>query len=532
MSEKKRINDAIREGKTSLGIELGSTRIKAVLIDERNVPIASGGCQWENRLENGIWTYDLEEVWKGVQCAYADLAADVKKQYGEVLAKIGCIGISAMMHGYMVFDKNDELLVPFRTWRNTITGEAAAALTKELDFHIPQRWSIAHLYQAVLNGEIHVNSIAHMTTLAGYVHWKLTGEKVMGVGEASGMFPIDLKTGSFDEGMLARVQELLEEKGVKVKLADILPAVLTAGSEAGSLTEAGAKLLDPAGILESGIPFCPPEGDAGTGMTATNAVRPGTGNVSAGTSIFGMVVMERNPSRVYDAIDIVTTPDGASVAMVHCNNCSSEINAWMELFGELLKAFGADVDKSVLYTTLFNQALSGEKDAGGLLAYNYLSGEHITGLTEGRPMFVRTPDARFTLANFMRVQLLTSMGALKTGLDILLKQEQVQVKNITGHGGLFKTKNVAQSLLAGALNTPISVMETAGEGGAWGMALLAGYRLNGKGRSLADYLDEEVFRAAEKYTLEPAAEDTAGFEAFLELYKRGLDVEREAVRCL
>lgn len=532
MSEKKRISDAIREGKTSLGIELGSTRIKAVLIDGRNVPIASGGYEWENRLENGIWTYHPEDVWTGLQGAYADLAEDVKRQYGTELTKIGSIGISAMMHGYMVFGKDDELLVPFRTWRNTITGEASEILTKELGFHIPQRWSIAHLYQAVLNNEAHVNSITHMTTLAGYVHWKLTGEKVMGVGEASGMFPVDLKTGQFDKEMLARTEELLAEKGVKIKLSDILPAVLSAGSEAGSLTRDGAKLLDPAGILESGIPFCPPEGDAGTGMTATNAVRPGTGNVSAGTSIFGMVVMEKQLSKVYDAIDVVTTPDGAAVAMVHCNNCSSEINAWVELFGELLSAFGAEADKSELYTTLFNQALNAEKDAGGLLAYNYLSGEHITGLTEGRPMFVRTPDARFTLANFMRVQILTSMGALKKGMDILLKQEKVRVQNITGHGGLFKTKDVAQSLLAGALNTPVSVMETAGEGGAWGMALLAGYRLHGRGRSLADYLEADVFGNVPKYTLAPAAEDVAGFDAFFETYEKGLAVEREAVRSL
>lgn len=524
--------DAICAGKTSMGIELGSTRIKAVLIDESNAPIASGGYEWENRLENGIWTYHLEEIWTGLQGAYAALAADVKRQYGVELAKTGSIGISAMMHGYLVFDEAGELLVPFRTWRNTITGEASDALTKELDFHIPQRWSIAHLYQAVLNGETHVNSIAHMTTLAGYVHWKLTGEKVVGVGEASGMFPIDTETGAFDAEMLARTQELLTQRGVRVKLSGILPGVLSAGAEAGSLTEAGARLLDPTGKLEKGIPFCPPEGDAGTGMAATNAVRPGTGNVSAGTSIFGMVVMEKKLSGVYDAIDVVTTPDGAAVAMVHCNNCSSEINAWMELFDELLKVFGADVDRETLYAALFHQALSGEKDAGGLLAYNYLSGEHITGLEEGRPMFVRTPDARFTLANFMRVQLLTSMGALKKGMDILLKRERVPVRNITGHGGLFKTRDVAQSLLAGALNAPVSVMETAGEGGAWGMALLAGYRLHAEGRSLADYLETEVFGNVEKYTLVPAEEDVAGFDAFFEVYEKGLPVEREAVKCL
>lgn len=532
MSEQERIKAAIREGKTSLGIELGSTRIKAVLISEENTPVASGGYEWENRLENGIWTYHLEDVWAGLQAAYAALAADVKGQYGMVLKRIGCIGISAMMHGYLVFDEEGQLLVPFRTWRNTITGAASETLTKELGFHIPQRWSIAHLYQAVLNGEPHVNSIVHMTTLAGYVHWKLTGKQVMGVGEASGMFPIDQETGDFDKGMLARMQELLTEKGAAIALSDILPAVLAAGADAGSLTAEGAGLLDPAGVLESGIPFCPPEGDAGTGMTATNAVRAGTGNVSAGTSIFGMVVMERQLSRAYDAIDVVTTPDGAAVAMVHCNNCSSEINAWMGVFDELLAVFGTQVDREELYTTLFCQALAGEKDGGGLLAYNYLSGEHITGLAKGCPMFVRTPDARFTLANFMRVQLLTAMGALKKGMDILLKQEKVRVQNITGHGGLFKTRGVAQSLLAGALNAPVSVMDTAGDGGAWGMALLAAYRLHGKGRTLADYLDEDVFGDVPKYTLAPVAEDVAGFDAFFELYEKGLSVEREAARSL
>jgi sugar (pentulose or hexulose) kinase len=523
---------AIREGRTSLGIELGSTRIKAVLIDETNAPIASGDYEWENHLEDGIWTYPLDEVWAGVQGAYASLAADVKRQYGQTLKKIGSIGISAMMHGYLVFDSADALLVPFRTWRNTITGEASEALTEALQFHIPQRWSIAHLYQAVLNGEAHVKDIAHMTTLAGYVHWQLTGEKVLGVGEASGMFPIDRATGDFDERMLARTQELLDERGAQVRLAEILPRVLTAGAEAGRLTEAGAKLLDPTGTLESGSLFCPPEGDAGTGMVATNAVRVGTGNVSAGTSIFGMVVMERQLSKVYDAIDVVTTPDGAPVAMVHCNNCSSEINAWMELFGELLDAFGTQVDKGTLYTTLFSRAMQGEKDGGGLLAYNYLSGEHITELTEGRPLLVRTPEARLSLDNFMRVQLLTSMGALKKGMDILIRKEGVTVSNITGHGGLFKTKNVAQSILAGALNTPVSVMETAGEGGAWGMALLAGYRLHQGGRSLADYLDEAVFKTVKKYTLAPVSEDVEGFDRFMQIYENGLAVERAAVKVL
>ncbi len=532
MEESMRIAGEIRQGKTCLGIELGSTRIKAVLVDERNNPIATGGYTWENRLEEGIWTYHLEDVWAGLQGAYGELAANVKAQYGLELQKIGCIGISAMMHGYLVFDSADRLLVPFRTWRNTITGEASQLLTKELGFHIPQRWSIAHLYQAVLHGEEHVKRIGHMTTLAGYVHWQLTGKKVMGVGEASGMFPIDIKTGQFDEGMLARTQALLDEKKAGVKLSEILPAVLTAGDDGGYLTRTGAKLLDPTGVLRPGAPFCPPEGDAGTGMTATNAVGAGTGNVSAGTSIFGMVVMEKQLSRVYDAIDVVTTPDGAPVAMVHCNNCSSEINSWISLFGEVLETFGVKPDRAQIYTLLFRQALAGEKDGGGLLAYNYLSGEHITGFAEGRPLLVRTPDSKLTLSNFMRVQLLTSMGALKKGMDLLLKQERVVVNNITGHGGLFKTKDVAQSLLAAALNVPVSVMETAGEGGAWGMALLAGYRLRGRGKSLAEYLRTEVFGSVEKYTLTPEAEDVAGFDAFYDIYERGLAIEQEAVRAL
>lgn len=532
MTEQERIRNVICEGNTSLGIEFGSTRIKAVLIDDRNNPIASGSYEWENRLENGVWTYHLDDVAAGMQRAYAELSADVKQRYDAQLRHIGCIGISAMMHGYLVFDEEDNLLVPFRTWRNTITGEASEILTRELDFHIPQRWSIAHLYQAALNGEPHVNRIAYMTTLAGYVHWLLTGKKVVGIGEASGMFPVDAKTCTFSETMLARAQELLVQAGASVRLSKILPEVLRAGADAGTLTEAGAALLDPTGVLCSGSFFCPPEGDAGTGMTATNAVRPGTGNVSAGTSIFGMVVMEKQLSRVYDEIDVVTTPDGAAVAMVHCNNCTSEINAWMDVFRELLAAFGAQTDNETLYAALFDQALSGEKDGGGLLAYNYLSGEHITGLAQGRPMLVRTPEARLTLANFMRVQLMTSMGALKKGMDILLKNEQVRVENITGHGGLFKTRDVAQSLLAAALDTPVTVMETAGEGGAWGMALLAGYRLRGNGRSLADYLEADVFETAQKYTLAPDAEDTAGFERFFETYEKGLPIERQAAESL
>lgn len=519
----------IEDGKTCLGIELGSTRIKAVLTDERNAPIAAGNFEWENRLEEGIWTYHMEDVYAGLAGAYAALKTDVKERYGVVLTKVGCIGISAMMHGYLVFDENDELLVPFRTWRNTITGEASEKLKRALNFHIPQRYSIAHLYQAALKREAHVNSIAHMTTLAGYVHFLLSGMRVMGVGEASGMFPVDGVICEFDEEKLEITQKLLEKEGVTVCLKSILPDVLCAGEDAGRLTKEGALLLDPTGDLSAGIPLCPPEGDAGTGMAATNSVSVGTGNVSAGTSIFGMVVMEKNLSRVYDEIDIVTTPTGEPVAMAHCNNCSSEINAWVNMFDEVLGLFGTRVDKDELYTKLFKEALKGKKDGGGIMSYNYFSGEHITGLDEGRPLMVRTPDAGLELSDFMRVQLMTSMATLKYGMDILVKEEGVTINNISGHGGLFKTKGVADALLASALNTNVTVMETAGEGGAWGMALLCGYRLRGNGRSLAQFLDEDVFADTTKTVVTPNPEDVEGFNRFLENYKKGLSIEREAV---
>lgn len=524
--------ECIANGKSVLGIEFGSTRIKAVLVDENNKPIASGAHDWENRLENGIWTYSLEDIWNGLQDCYRKLAEDVEAQYGEKLVKIGALGFSAMMHGYMAFNEKDELMVPFRTWRNTITEEASDKLTELFQYHIPQRWTIAHLYQAILNGEEHVSDLKFVITLAGYIHWKLTGEKVVGVGEASGMFPIDIATGQFNARMVQQFDELVAGK-YDWKLEDGLPAVYTAGQQAGVLTEAGAKLLDPTGTLQAGVPLCPPEGDAGTGMAATNSVAQRTGNVSAGTSVFGMIVMEKELSRVYNEIDLVTTPDGSLVAMVHCNNCTSDLNAWVNLFKEYSELMGMKVDMNELYGSLYRKALEGDDDCGGLLAYNYFSGEHVTGFNEGRPLFVRTPDARFNLANFMRAHLFTSLGALKTGLDILLKEENVQVDEILGHGGLFKTKGVGQSILAAAIDAPVSVMATAGEGGAWGIALLASYMINkGAEESLAAFLDTKVFAGQKGEKLEPVEKDVKGFDAFMKRYSAGLAIERAAVESL
>lgn len=525
--------ECIASGRSVLGIEFGSTRIKAVLVDEKNQPIASGAHDWENRLENGIWTYSLDDIWTGLQDCYQKLAEDVQAQYGEKLTKIGAIGFSAMMHGYMAFNEKDELMVPFRTWRNTITEEASDKLTELFNYHIPQRWTIAHLYQAILNGEEHVADLKFVITLAGYIHWKLTGEKIVGVGEASGMFPIDIATGQFNQKMLAQFDDVIADKGYAWKLQEVLPAVYTAGQQAGALTEEGAKLLDPTGTLQAGVPFCPPEGDAGTGMAATNSVAQRTGNVSAGTSVFGMIVLERELSKVYDAIDLVTTPDGSLVAMVHCNNCTSDLNAWVNLFKEYSELMGMKVDMNELYGNLYRKALEGNDDCGGLLAYNYFSGEHVTGFNEGRPLFVRTPDAKFNLANFMRVHLFTSLGALKTGLDILLKEEGVQVDEILGHGGLFKTKGVGQSILAAAIDAPVSVMETAGEGGAWGIALLASYMVNkGADESLAAFLNEQVFAGQKGEKMDPVAKDVEGFNAFMKRYSAGLAIERAAVESI
>ncbi|MBO5278054.1 MAG: FGGY-family carbohydrate kinase [Lachnospiraceae bacterium] len=527
------ISETISSGKAVLGIEFGSTRIKAVLIDENHQPIASGSHDWENRYENGIWTYSLDDIWKGLQDSYQRLAEEVREKYGVTITRLAAIGFSAMMHGYMVFDKDGELLVPFRTWRNTITEKASEKLTEAFNFNIPQRWSIAHLYQAVLNDEEHVKDIVFQTTLAGYIHWKLTGEKVLGVGEASGMFPIDTATGGFNQKMIARFDKLIEGKAYPWKLTDILPKVLTAGENAGTLTQEGAALLDVSGNLEAGIPLCPPEGDAGTGMAATNSVAVRTGNVSAGTSVFAMVVLEKDLKKVHPELDLVTTPAGDTVAMVHCNNCTSDLNAWVGLFKEFAESFGIEVDTNKLFSTLYNKALEGDADCGGLLAYNYFSGEHITGFEEGRPLFVRIPESSFTLANFMRTHLFTSLGALKTGLDILLKEEEVKVDRIFGHGGLFKTKGVGQKILAAAMDAPVSVMETAGEGGAWGIALLASYMIHkGENETLASYLSDKVFGGETGVCVEPDKKDVEGFNEFMKRYKAGLSVERAAVEAL
>lgn len=523
----------ILNGRTALGIEFGSTRIKAVLVGEDNAPIASGSHDWENRYVDNIWTYTLEDIWNGIQDSYQKMALDVKEQYGITLQNIGAIGISGMMHGYMAFNAEEELLVPFRTWRNTMTEQASKELTELFQYHIPQRWTIAHLYQAILKGEEHVADITFLTTLAGYVHWKLTGEKVLGVGEASGVFPVDMAIKTYYENRIAQFDALIEDKNYSWKIKDILPKVLIAGENAGGLTEEGAKLLDPSGNLNAGIPLCPPEGDAGTGMTATNSVAKRTGNVSAGTSVFAMVVLEKELSKVYEEIDLVTTPTGDLTAMVHCNNCTSDLNAWVALFKEFAESFGMEVDMTKLFGTLYNKALEGDADCGGLLAYNYFSGEHITGFEEGRPLFVRTPESKFNLANFMRVHLFTSLGALKTGMDILLKKEGVRLDQILGHGGLFKTKGVGQKIVAAAIDTPVSVMETAGEGGAWGIALLASYMKNKDAdEKLEDYLNQKVFAGQKGSKEEPDEEDVKGFETFIGRYTEGLAIERAAVEHL
>ncbi len=522
--------ETIVNGKAVLGIEFGSTRIKAVLVGEDNTPIASGAHDWENRLEDGIWTYTLDDIWTGLADSYTKMTEDVRAQYGVEVTKLAAIGFSAMMHGYMVFDQAGELLVPFRTWRNTITGQASEQLTELFQYHIPQRWSIAHLDQAILNGEEHVAKIDYLVTLAGYIHWQLTGEKVLGVGEASGMFPIDIASCDFNERMIGQFDERVAAKGYPWKLRGILPKVLSAGEAAGTLTEEGAKRLDVSGRLQAGVPVCPPEGDAGTGMVATNSVAVRTGNVSAGTSVFGMVVMEKELSKVYEEIDLVTTPTGNLVGMVHCNNCTSDLNAWVNLFKEFAESFGMSVDMNQLFGTLYHKALEGDKNGGGLLAYNYFSGEHVTNFEAGRPLFVRKPDSRFNLANFMRVHLMASLSVLKTGLNLMLKEEGVKVDKMLGHGGLFKTKGVGQSILAAAIDAPVFVMDTAGEGGAWGIALLASYMVNkADGESLDDYLNNKVFAGQEGTKMEPDPADVQGFDEYLEVYTAGLPIERAAV---
>lgn len=515
--------------KMALGIEFGSTRIKAVLINEKHKIIVQGECHWENHLENGIWTYSLPEIWKGLQTAYAALAEEYALRYGEPITTVGCIGVSAMMHGYLPFDKNDCLLVPFRTWRNTITERAAKELTELFGVNIPQRWSIAHYYQAILDKEKHIPEVAFFTTLSGYIHWQLTGQKVLGVGDASGMFPIDSRTGTYDVAMLQKFEKL-----TGTDLTALLPKVLLAGFSAGTLTKRGAQLLDPTGILQPGVMLCPPEGDAGTGMTATNSVAPRTGNVSAGTSIFAMVVLERPLSKIYPEIDLVMTPAGDLVAMVHCNNCTSDLNAWINQYAEFAALYGMSIDQKKLYEELFKKSLQGKPDCGGIVPVNYYSGEGVTHFNEGRPLLVRNPDSDFSLANLMKAHIYSTMATLKIGLDIL-SEEAVETDKLMGHGGLFKTPGVAQRYLAAASKVPVTVMKTAGEGGSYGMALLAAYCIAVKGRTsltLTQYLEQEVFAGAEISMQQPVAEDVEGFNTFLKKYKKALFIEQAALEHL
>ena len=532
----------IESGKAILGIEFGSTRIKAVLIDQENNPIASGSHTWENQLDDGLWTYSLEAIWYGLEDAYQQLRKDVIAQYDCEIEVLASIGISAMMHGYMAFgptgvashgapaSEAEKILVPFRTWRNTNTGKAAAALSELFNYNIPLRWSISHLYQCIIDNNEHVEGITYFTTLAGYIHWRLTGEKVLGIGDASGMLPVDPKTKDYDAEMVRKFDELIAPKGYNWKLEDILPKCVCAGQPAGFLTQHGAKRLDISGHLKPGIPLCPPEGDAGTGMVATNAVKQRTGNVSAGTSSFSMIVLEKELSKPYEMLDMVTTPDGSLVAMVHCNNCTSDINAWVKVFKEFQQMLGVKVDMNQLYVNLFNAAAEGDPDCGGLVSFNYISGEPVTGLMDGRPLVVRSANDKFTLANLMRAHLYGAIGVLKLGNDILLKEENVKVDRITGHGGYFTTPIVGQKMLAAALNSPISCMSTAGEGGAWGIALLASYAVNNPdGLNLADWLDKEVFAGNTGTSVDPDPADVEGFNKYIENYKACLPIEQAAV---
>jgi sugar (pentulose or hexulose) kinase len=529
IAEKSAALPAIAEGRTVLGIELGSTRIKAVLIGEDHEPLAVGSHSWENQFVDRRWTYSLDSVRAGLQDCYASLVADVRRRYGAELTTVGGLGVSAMMHGYLAFDATGQLLTPFRTWRNTNTGPAVEQLSALFNYNIPHRWSIAHLYQAVLDNEDHVGRIAHLTTLAGYVHWQLTGEQVLGVGDASGMLPIDIGTGGYDATMLAAFDDLVAGHGLP-PLTDLLPTIRRAGESAGALTDAGARLLDPSGALASGAPVCPPEGDAGTGMVATNSVAPRTGNVSAGTSIFAMVVLEQELSRVHHQLDLVTTPAGDLVAMVHCNNGASELNAWVGLFAEFAAAAGTDISTSTVFETLFHSALDGAPDGGGLLAFNYLAGEPITGQDEGRPLFLRTPDSTLNLATFIRTQLYAVLATLRIGMDVLTKEENVRLDTMFAHGGLFTTKGVAQRFLAAAIDTPVAVGDTAAEGGAWGIAVLAAFLIHRTpGQSLDDYLSGTVFADAELDEVKPDPIDVAGFDAFMQRYVQALPVQQAAV---
>ena len=524
--------ETIIAGKAILGIEFGSTRIKAVLIDGENKPIAQGSHTWENQNVDGIWTYGIDRIWYGLQDCYADLRKNVIEQFDCEIEHLAGIGISAMMHGYMAFGQDDKILIPFRTWRNTNTGKAAAELSKLFNYNIPLRWSISHLYQCILEDMPHVKEITYLTTLAGYIHWRLTGKKVLGVGDASGMIPVDPKTKTYDAEMVRKFDELVAPKGYGWKLLDILPESLSAGEDAGTLTAHGAERLDISGHLKPGCPLCPPEGDAGTGMVATNAVKQRTGNVSAGTSSFSMIVLEKELSKPYECLDMVTTPDGSLVAMVHCNNCTSDINAWVKVFKEYAELLGVDQDTNTLYTRLFQIADKGDADCGGLISYNYISGEPITGCMDGRPLVLRSASDKLTLANFMRAHLYGAIAVLKFGNDILFKEENVKVDRITGHGGYFTTPVVGQKMLAAALNSPISVMETAGEGGAWGIALLAAYVVNNhQGLTLPEWLDDVVFAGNAGSSVDPNPADVEGFNVYIENYKACLPAEQAAVEC-
>ncbi len=524
----RKVANEIVAGQVSLGIELGSTCIKGVLIDKSNRVIAQGEFQWENKLIDGIWTYSQVEIWNGISVCYTKLKRDVESIYGVKLTNINYIGISAMMHGYMVFDEDDKQLVPFRTWRNTKQMEASTRLTNLFQYAIPQRFSISHLYQAILNEEEHVSKINFQTTLAGYIHYMLSGEKVLGIGEASGMFPIDTQTKQFNQEYINQFNELIANDNLPWKLEEILPDVKVAGETAGVLTEAGANLLDPSGELKAGSKLCPPEGDAGTGMVATNSVAKRTGNVSAGTSVFAMIVLEHELKNLHEEIDLVTTPCGSLVGMVHCNNCTSNLNNWIKMFDEVLKIFDTQVSQNELYTKLFKQALESDLDAGGLLSYEYLSGEHITKFESGRPVFISSPDSKMNLANFIRCSLYSSLGALKIGLDILLQEEDVKIDKIYGHGGFFKTEEVGQRIMSQATSSPVSIMENAGVGGAWGIAILANF-LDYPGINLADYLDQEVFASARTITKTASRDEIIGFEQFIKRYKDGLAIERAAI---
>ena len=517
--------DKIKNGQTYLGIELGSTRIKAVLTDNEFHCIALGIYDWENKLENGYWTYSLEEIHKGVQGCFANLVKNVSDEYGTELTCIGAIGISGMMHGYMAFDKNGNLLVPFRTWRNTTTKEAADELTKLFEFNIPQRWSIAHLYQAILNEEPHVSEIAYITTLAGYIHFLLTGKHELGIGEASGMFPVEHN--HYNRCMLEKFNKLIENRMFEWNICDIFPSVRTAGDKGAILTETGAKFLDPTGKLKAGIPLCPPEGDAGTGMVATNSVLPKTGNVSAGTSIFAMLVLEEALKNLHKEIDVVTTPDGSPVAMVHCNNCCGELDSWVKLFGEFANLAGISIEKSSLYELLYTTAISGDADCGGITAFNYLSGEHITGIEKGRPMYFRSAEGNMNIANFIKAQIYSAMATLALGMEILIQEDKVCTEKIYAHGGLFKVKGVAQQILANALQTSVSVTETATEGGAWGMALLAAYMMTGNSISLGKWLSENVFSKVQTTVAIPDRNGISGFKEYLNRYRAAIEAERK-----